>query len=655
MKYTVKIISIIISLIVLFSFTSLFGCSKKDNNNYLVKEAKSEYKIVISENAGSLIETSAQELQNLFNQATGVLLPIVTDKDLTHNESNTYLSIGNNKLTEGASLVAQASQIKNQGFYIKTIGKTVFMLGATDRGSMYAVYEFLARAFNFEHFFTDVYHIDENVTDKVLETYDVTEIPDIDVMTVPSVGYIHYNTENANRMRVVQISEWSIPQNNYNNVHNIFQILPPSEFKDTHPAWYTDAVNTDKAQACFSAHCDLTDSNSDKTEYEAMINEFTNVIKKGLKKSSAEIFTISQRDNLGFCKCDYCLKCINKYGTESSLLILLCNRISDEMNAWFETDEGREYKRDLKILFLAYQDVEAAPVVYDSETGKYAPSAPEMKCRENVGVYIASLGIYNNYDFTDEKNAGLKDNILAWSSLTNKFAFWTYEVNFKSYFYPYDSLVIKKEFYKLMSKVGTMVLNDQGQTQNIGSCTAWDNLKSYLETKLRWDTDADLDALTKRYFEVCYQTASDTMYDLFLQFRAHASQMRTDLANGEYDGKIGQGTIADIFGGINNPLLWKKPMIISWYNQYKKALEELEPIKESNPKGYERAYKMISAEIASPIYMLVDLYSDTYSDVALNDLKQEFKNYCTIAGINSYFDSTATGGLANLYKLWGIE
>lgn len=681
----IKLVSIILSVVVL---VGCFGCvsaqnptepdtSAKPTSHYLVKQAKSNYKIVISENAGSLIVTASQELQSLFYQATGVMLPIVYDSGLTHSADNEYLSIGKNALTESASLTASQADIKGQGFYIKTIDKTVYMLGATDRGSLYATYEFLSREFNFEHFFTDVYYIDENVTDKFLNEYDVTEIPDIDQMTVPNVGYIQYNSQNANRMRVVQIAEWSIPQNNYNNVHNIYQIIPYSQFSyktennteyyGEHPAWYSDAVydatqgkwvtgkNSENSQACFSAHCDLTDVNSDKTEYNAMVDEFLRVIQKGIKKTDAEIFTISQRDNKGFCKCENCLKAINKYGTASSLLVLLCNTLSDKMNEWFGTDEGAPYKRDLKILFLAYQDVEAAPTTYNKETKTYQPSAPEMVCRENVGVYIASLGVYNNYDFNKEKNAEIKENILAWSALTNKFTFWIYDVNFNNYFYPYDSFVIKKEYYKLMNQVGTTVLNDQGQTQNIGSCTAWDNLKSYLETKLRWDTDADLEALTKRYFKVCYKTAADTMYSLYLQSKAHASDMRIKFENGYFGSQVGQSAIADIFGGIKNPVLWQKSTVTSWYNQFLLALSQLDQIKESDPKGYESAYKMVCAELASPLYILIDLYSDTYAESTLNKMKQDFKKYCTIAGINSYFDSTATGGIENLYKHWGIE
>lgn len=664
-----RIISIILSITMLFSVFFAISCQTQEvvvNNNHvhhitetdswLVSQAKCDYKIVISKDADKNIITASRELQTFFLDATGIALPIITDEGLTFSEQDKYLSIGKNALSDGAGITARQEDLKKQGFYVKTVGKSIFMIGATSRASLYAVYEYLSAEFNYEYCFTDVYYIDKNVTDKKLNNYSITEIPDIDMLTVPSVGYMQYNSINANRFRVVQIAEWSIPQNNYNNVHNAFQILPPTTFIESHPDWYTTSNPNDikEGQLCFTAHTDLLDPNEDFTEYNAMIEEILKVIQSGVKKSSANIFTISQRDNKGFCNCDYCNKVTAYYGAKSSLLVLLCNKLSDRMAEWFETEEGKPYKREFNILFLAYQDVESAPTVYNSKTGKYEPTKPEMVCRDNVGVQMASLSVYNTFDFTHEVNAERKENILSWGVLTNKFTFWTYDVNFQNYFMPYDSWNIRKDFYKLLADIGTMVLNDQGQTQNIGSCTAWGNLKSYLSTKLRWNTDVDLQELTKNYFDICYKTASNTMYDLYLQYKAHANDIKVKFNNGDYEGKITEGAIGDIFGGLENSALWEKPMVTSWYNHFLKALNDLEPIKDSDPKGYESAYKMISAELASPLYMLIKLYGNTYSEQTLSQMKEDFKYYCTVAGINYYKDSTASGGIENLYKELGI-
>jgi len=669
----VKSLSLVLCLLLCFSSLIATGCRKEESkthdnssnhqstitelDDWFISQAKCDYSILIRKGADNNEITASRELQSLFHEATGITLNIVTDEGISYSDQSKFLSIGANAASNSAGIVTSEAELKSQGFYIKTVGKSIFMIGATSRGSLYATYEFLSLEFGFEHYFTNVYDIERNVTDKKLRKYDVTEIPDIDVMTVPSVGYIQYNPQNANRMRVVPISEWSIPQNNYNNVHNAFQILPYEKFLEEHPSWYTTSnpAEIKEGQLCFSAHTDLLDPSSDKTEYNAFVNEILKVIQSGVKKSSASIFTISQRDNKGFCNCDNCNKISNYYGAKSSLLILLCNRLSDLMNEWFLTAEGEPYKRDLKILFLAYQDVEGAPAKYNSQTEKYEPTHEDMVCRPNVGVQMASLSVYNTYDFSHEINKERKENILAWRALTNKFTFWTYDVNFQNYFVPYDSWVIRKDFYQLLAESGTMVLNDQGQTQNIGTCTSWGNLKSYLATKLRWNVNADLVSLTKRYFEVCYKSASDTMYKLYLQYRAHSQEMKEKFSKGYYDGALNDGAIGDIFGGLENSMLWEKPMLVSWYNQYQQAIKDLDSIKESDAEGYELAIKMVYGEMISPLYMLIKMYGATYSPETLEQMKKDFKKYCGISGINYYKDSTATGGIENLYKELGIE
>lgn len=677
-KFITKIVSIIICAFMAFS--ALAGCADTSSTpptepqnppatptqDYLVEKANSNYDIVIASDASETIVTASIELQTLFEEATSIKLDIIRDDGLTHSKDNTYLSIGKNALSESANFTVSATEVKSQGFKIKTIDKTIYMLGATDRGSLYAVYEFLALEFNFEHFFTDVYDIEKNVTDRNLNSYDVVEIPDIDQMGGPNTGYLQYIPQNANRMRVIPWSGWSIPQNTYNAVHNIMEILPAERFNkpeknpdEYHPDWYVDG---DEKLTCFSAHTDLEDilnpysDPENPTEYDYLLDAFLEVIQNGVKKSDAEIFSISQEDNVSFCPCDYCTEISQTYKANSALLVLLCNNLSDKMAEWFETPEGAPYKRDLKILLFAYQETESAPVNYNSKSKTYEPSAPEMKCRDNVGVHIAPLGIYSTYDLDYSINQEFTETVISWRALTDKFAFWIYDVNFSHYFYPYDSFVVRQDLYKFLAEAGTMVLNDQGQTQNIGSCTAWDNLKSYLETKLRWDTDADLAALTRRYFDFCYKSAADTMYSLYIQTRAYSNEMKQKFANGEYSG-LNAGNIGHIFGGINNKQLWAKSTLERWCNEYLTAFEELKQIEKTDPDGYEKAYKMICAEAASPLYILIDLYQDegVYAEQTVKDMKAKFKEYCTDAGINSYLDSTLSGGIENLYAKWGIE
>ena len=62
---------------------------------------------------------------------------------------------------------------------------------------------------------------------------------------------------------------------------------------------------------------------------------------------------------------------VEKYGTLSSTIIQFLNDLNALIREWFETEEGKVYARDLRIVFLAYNGYEDAPATYNESTGKY--------------------------------------------------------------------------------------------------------------------------------------------------------------------------------------------------------------------------------------------------------------------------------------------
>ncbi|MBQ3493012.1 MAG: DUF4838 domain-containing protein [Clostridia bacterium] len=658
MKKSIKIISILLGILLLFNTVA---CSKEttakqnpnhyakitETNDYLIYHAKSDYEIIVPEESDDNIMTAAVELQELFEEATKIFLPIKTDSQVDYTNNSKFISLGNTDFFPESAFENLIKSEKQQAFAIKTVDKSIFVQGNTTLATLYGVYELLNHLFNYEYCFTDVYSLDKNVTDLKLMNYQIVEIPDIDYMVAPSVGYINYNTLNGRRMRALQFKDWSIPQINFNNVHNIFHIIPPETFNNAkdqanyHPKWFS----LDGEQACFSAR-------GDEVEYQAMLEQFATVIKNGMKDTDATVFNISLRDNIGSCACDNCVDALTKYGANSALFIMFCNDLSEYFTEWFKTEEGKPFKRDLKIMVFAYQDTLMAPTVLNEKTNKYEPTYPEVVCNDGVGVFIAMDSFYYTYDLTDTENKGFYENLKSWKALTDHFSFWVYDVNFNNYFYPYDSFYSKVELYKFLYELGTVVLNDQAQTQNIGSCTAWGNLKSYLSTKLRWNVDADIYTLTKNYFDTCYKSASDTMYSVYIQYKAHFDRIKQNLEDGLYT-SVKKHDIGSIFGGIGNKELWPKPMIEGWYNSFLTALDQIKDLEATDKKAYDIAYQMICAEIISPLYILISLYGSDYEN--LNSLKQDFKKYCVASKINSYYDSTQNGGIENLFNILEID
>lgn len=623
----------------------------EEKDVYLLEKSKSDYVIVIEENADDNEVFASRELQTFFGEATGVDLPIISDSEVTYNATSKFISIGDTTISEQAGVAADERDLKKQGYKLQTVGNSVFLRGATSTGSLYAVYDFLYYEFGFEYYFTDVYSLDTNVANLKLKIYDITEIPDIDEMTTPCSGMISSDKVNMRRFRVTEQSNWLIPvYGNYISVHNVFFMLDPAKYLEEHAAWYSDdiGVSTEdgrvKGQLCFSAH-------GIESEQEAMFNEFVKVVKAGLAASDGTVFSISQNDYNTFCDCDSCLQAKKTYGANSALVILLCNRLSDYFSEWFETEEGAPYKRDIKFVFLAYQQILEAPATL-KPNGKYEANDTSLICRDNVGVYLAADSFNYTYGFEQSTNAGIIESMKAWQALTNNFIYWTYDINFNHYLIPYDSFFSKQDFYRFMAESGAIIINDQGQVDNLNGSTAWGNVKSYLSTKLRWNVDADVSVLTKRYFKTCYKDAADDMYSVYLQYKAHYQEMKRKLAAGEYS-VSDEGTLGNIFADIRQREFWPKKILESWYGTFKKAIAVADAKRVTEP-AYERVYQMIAAELVSPLYMLLSLYADFYETVQLETMKIEFKQYCTEAGILKHCDSTANGDIEKLYETLGI-
>lgn len=95
------------------------GCNKNpdgnvdgngDNVNFtdfvLAEKGKSEYSIIIPENASEYETFAAEELRNLFLEATGAQLAIYSDKGRTFSDSAKYISISDTEVLKGSGVEA---------------------------------------------------------------------------------------------------------------------------------------------------------------------------------------------------------------------------------------------------------------------------------------------------------------------------------------------------------------------------------------------------------------------------------------------------------------------------------------------------------------------------------------------------------------------
>ena len=498
-----------------------------ETEDYIVKDGKTDYQIVIPENADAYALWAAEDLVQYFNQATGLLLNVITEsgEGLVHNENNKYISIGKTKLSQQVDMDIDFELMEYDGFRIRTFGKSIFIDGYDPHAALYGTYQFLRLAFNWEAYAYNTWTMDENVVDLKLCNYDVLDIPDAK-MRVNWWGGAGANNRigfklggDANMyMLAAGDVEGGAPQRL--EYHNSTKVIYNGERE-----WYSD--NGD--QLCYTAH-------GDEESFVRMLDKAAEVIQNSLiaqKGRSARFntITISMQDNGNVCTCDACAANFAKYGQHVGSVIVFMNKVMERVSVWMDKPENAEYARqDLHLLFFAYNAFVTAPGHYDESLGKFVPNHPDLVTRDDVGVFLATDTINTFKDIYHRENDAERNNIEAWASLTDFIYYWTYQHNFYSFVSMHDTFdFYDTDGYQFFMANKAYAYKNQGMANGADQgnlkLTGYNGLKMYLNLKLIWDCTLDSDVLTDNWFNAMFGAAAPTMRELYESERYYSHAM----------------------------------------------------------------------------------------------------------------------------------
>ena len=609
-----------------------------ETDKYIVKNGQTDYQILIPEgmSQNSYISAAVSDLKLMFLEATGVTLEVVEDNQTLNGK---YLAIHSTELCSAESIGATREALGRGGFRIVTKDENVVMCGATPESSMYAVYEFLHQALSFDLLYTDYYVLDKNVEDLKLMQYDVTDIPDFEYR-MQSTGWVRYNDQNRKRMKWTNDSDWIIPVGDSAATwHNTFNYLPPAQYKLSKPEWYSYPREN---QLCYTARGN-----------EELRGEMIDIISAKVIElfSMAEYkdynhISISIEDNQDCCICDTCAAAKQKYGADSAVMVMFLNDVAKVVKEWMDSPEGEAYKRDFRILFFAYHATNAAPVVFDEETKTYKPSAPEVVCHPNVAVYFAETnGDYTqNFHDLDTANTQVGKNMQGWGVLSEEIYFWSYSTNFSHFLTPYNSFDTVQDILKFAKKEDTMFIMIQDQWVQANAQTGFGIYKNWLHAKLGWNVNANVAELEDFFFDNYFLEASDTMHQLFNEYRAWAKH-QTD--------NLGYKGFRSVYTNVLKKEFWPQRMLERWINLTEQAKTEILQYKTTNPTLYKQLNKHIAIESLAFRYLLVSLYSDAYDPAYLLTVKKTFAADILEAGL-TLVSSTSGQSISALLQSWGV-
>lgn len=615
------------------------GCTKKDekaketfsyqtvDGAYLLQNGTSQYRLVIPEAAGNIVSMAGSEFNKFFSESTTVTLPAVSDKDLEQGAK--YISLGATDQLKDAGIAYDAEELGRDGYRIVTKDENLYLIGGSDYGTLYAVYELLSYLVDYDFFAKDCYTVKEGVREIPLCDMDLTDIPDIAARTA-SDGVVSGDNNTLYRMRVRPYLEDFITVNGM-WAHNSFQYVQNAE--GVNSKWY----NPDKTQLCYTAR-------GDKKEYKKMQQATFEALKKELMAdTSKSSVTFTMEDNYDSCNCQGCQAVIKEYGTISATVILYLNDMEKMVYDWFETEEGKPYARDLKIMFFAYHGYEDPPASYNEETKKWEFNNG-LSLGEHIYCYLAPISMDYYKSVYDKANQKYYDNMTAWTDISNgQLYLWYYSKNYNYYLVPYDNFDSMLDDYQWAVSKGTKYLFDLRQHNESGVVTGWAALQSYMNYKLAWDVEEDMDALYDRFFDGYFGPAAEEM-------RACFDQMHTLTAYNIDNNDLGGGS--SLYYQIVKEELWPKDILKQWLAACDKAEEKIADLKDTDPDKYEMYQDHIDGEKLSFVYLYVECYNYNTSEDEINAYKAEFKQIADRLHLSRVSENEE---ISSLYEKWGLN
>lgn len=647
MKTLLKRITLcVLSGIMLFS---CFGCKGKDTiptetsnpnhvfsytetQSYLVENGKTEYKLVVPETLSTEILLAKDEMLRFFHEATGITLSVVTDAGKSHSDSEKYISIGDTTLYKTSGLNVDKKALNRDGVRILTKGNTIYIVGGSDAGVLYGVYDFLNIHFNFEFYYKDCYTLTTGVKDIKLMDYNVTDIPDIRYRQ--RRGFLYSSSSDSNdimfghRMRTMDgygdlllpIHSGDTKETEAKFDHNSFFYLPPERYMEKNPEFYS----LNGGQLCYTARGNVQ-------SFDKMTSLCAEKIEQSLRwYPTAEYpnyvgVQLGIMDMVAMCKCDACIKVASEHNdATSATTIIFMNEVGRKVNEWMKLEENKAYAReDFQYMFFVYAD-NSRPPCDITEDGELIVK-DDLIPAEGVKVvpFCAQSGFDYGKDFYSVQNQEMRGYAETWAKLYKDCWAWSYGAFFLDYLAFYDCYNFYGDYFAFLKKNNYQFSFVQVHDSQRGSDTGFFALASYLCCKLSWDSSLDMQELINNYFQAMYKEAAEPMRKLFNELRIWFTKTSTE------NGWTSSSIQYNITGSKRYTNIG---FVRGIFERLEEAYDAIE-IYRKDEATYNSLRGHIDMEWLFPGKMAISNYETEYTSAQFTAIKKKFKTLCEELGI----------------------
>ncbi len=660
--------------------------------DFLIQNGRTNYTLLVPQNATKEMGIAKSEFIELFKRAGNVAIQTVKDNEVdTHSPTACYISLGDNLMAQSANIPNyDKSQLTPEGLRIYTKDKTIYLLGGSDAGVIQAVYRFMEIYFDFDQFYRNcVTYNTVGPNDVVpLKLFDVTDVPDIpyrslyysqiistnadtmmdsdtisgatsnDILyrgyrfgcnashyTVLQPTYTSYADQASKDMTYEQMMQDVTLQPKVTGssayVHNTTELMPqgdvPSKYANSTSGWYSDIG----VQLCYTAH-------GDPESFEAFTSECAKKIIGSLilnpRESAPTVNAVGVliEDTAGYCNCAACTEAFNRDGqTYTGSVIRFCERLAEKIHAWMDLPGNEAYKRpDFQVVFFAYSGMTKAPTIYNKETKKYELANSDCAMSKNTCVYIIPKFATMQYSFSQETKVQIEARELleSWSAVASNMWIWTHGLNYTKTSYPHNMFNHQNnELYQMYAHFGVKFLFDECNSGGTNG-TAFFNLRTYVQSKLMWDSTKDMNTLIDAYFTNMYQDAAKYMKAYFEASTIHEAKVVQQYAD------VQEGDLSAIL----QPYMYPLQTLYGWFDMFDAAYQSIERYKYTNSNLYNTIKDRIDMEYISPLFVLVSLYCDVNTNYLTSEDRLMYVNKIKALAEGTQFNYNLGRNYSNL-------
>ena len=376
---------------------------------------------------------------------------------------------------EGLSIIVDTSDPADaQSFSIKTEGDGIRIRGCDPLGISFGIYAFLERQLGVR-FLTDD-------ADYVVHAGKIA-IGDLDIEDAPAIkNRIIYWTDYLSSRRLCL-------KNGVGSEVVWVRGMACHTF---------DALDGDFSEQYTNQPC-LTD----EAVYERVLS---NVMSWLAESPNCTYISISQNDNLNYCKCENCTRVAEEEGAQSGVILRFVNRLAREI--------AKEYP-DIRIHTFAYS---------------YSVDPPLLtKPEPNVSIQLCTIDECFSHPLSGDhvcvSNEPFAERIAKWSEISSELMIWDYTNNFAFRACPFPNLTyeILAGNMRLFAENKASYIFAQGNGTN-GENGEFDHLRAYLLAKLAWDpymSEDEYYGYMKDFMRGFYGEGWESLYDALIKMHTH--------------------------------------------------------------------------------------------------------------------------------------